>query len=176
MNRHACVDESYRRNYLQCAVVVNANDVRAIRGTLVSMLRKNQRRIHMAKENRASKKIIVNRISTLPITTIMVSAAMSGRSRRSARNITLTSLTELLHEHGVTRVIIESCGQDHEDRQVIGDRLAQLSALGALDLHHLRPSEDALLWLPDIVAWVHGNPGTEWVEARRSLSITELAI
>ena len=171
MSRHAFVDESYRREYVLCAVIVDSDKVRETRRLVAGMLRGNQRRIHMSKESRASRKLIVERVSLLHIEATTVSTRTAGRSRRSARNVALTNLTDVLRKSGVTRVVIESCDQDAEDRQVIGDRLAKRGEVRSMDVYHLRPSEDPLLWLPDIVAWVAGNSDPIWAEAKQALLI-----
>lgn len=176
MTRHAFVDESYRREYVLCAVIVNSDKVRELRKVTAGMLRGNQRRIHMSKESRASRKLIIERVNLLQIEALTVSTTTAGRSRRSARSTALAKLTEVLQSAAVSRLVIESCDQDAEDRQVIGDRLAQLGHVQTMDVYHLRPSEDPLLWLPDIVAWVRGNPDPVWAEANRSLAVTNLFV
>lgn len=171
MRLHAFVDESYRHEDTLCAVVVESDHVSATRRAMSALLRGNQRRIHMAKESRVHRKTIVDRVATLHIRAVAVSTSTARRSRRASRNVALSELTDILWRCGVGRLIIESCDQDTEDRQVVGDRLARLGRVRDMDVHHLRPNEDPLLWLPDIVAWVVGNADPSWADAKRALSV-----
>ncbi|MES2169456.1 MAG: hypothetical protein V4479_01855, partial [Actinomycetota bacterium] len=92
----------------------------------------------------------------------MVAVQVSGRSIRSARDAAFAELTTQLSELDVGRLIIESCDQDRRDVQVIGDRLAALGLLGSIDIHHMNPHDEPLLWIPDAIAWAYGKGSKEW--------------
>jgi hypothetical protein len=162
MGLHAFVDESYRNQYILCAVVVDSRDVAQVRQAMTALLRRSQHRVHMAKENNAAKRKILSSISSQPATAYLMTAGLSGHSRRVARSVCLSNLTSQLATLKVDRLVIESCDQDKEDLQVIGDELSLRGTVRTMDINHLRPWEDPLLWMPDAVAWAYGNERGQW--------------
>ncbi len=162
MSLQAFVDESYRGDYLQCAAVVDSARIATARRAMLGMLRGGQSRIHMAKENDGRRKSVLTQIGAMDTTARMVAVQVSGRSIRSARDAAFAELTTQLSELDVGRLIIESCDQDRRDVQVIGDRLAALGLLGSIDIHHMNPHDEPLLWIPDAIAWAYGKGSKEW--------------
>jgi hypothetical protein len=157
LTRHAFIDESFRKDYLVCAVIVEARHVVFARHEAVKLLRRGQSRVHMAKENAANRRAILRRVSEMSVIANLVTVSVADRSQRVARDLCLRRLTLELLEAGVTRVIIESCDQDRRDIQVIGDALASADQIGAFEIQHLRPHDEPMLWLPDVIAWAVGN-------------------
>ena len=129
---------------------------------MTSRLRGNQARIHMAKESDGRRKSLLLSIAQMDSAAHLVAVRVSGKSIRSARDAAFGELTGQLVALSADRVIIESCDQDRRDRQVIGDTLARLGALGALEVQHLRPHDEPLLWIPDAIAWAYGKGTKEW--------------
>lgn len=68
----------------------------------------------------------------------------------------------------VTRLVIESCGEDRADRQLLHGLLGPRPALG---YGHDDKSEP-MLALPDILGWAHGR-GRRYAEAIRPI-LTDL--
>jgi len=56
-------------------------------------------------------------------------------------------------------ITVESGSVDHLDRQLI-NRLVS-DGISFPKVTHVAPSEEPLLWLPDIIAWAYGRGG-EW--------------
>jgi hypothetical protein len=111
----------------------------------------------MAKENAATRRSILRRVAGMSVIANVITVSVSGRSQRSARDMCLRKLALDLVEAGVSRVVIESCDQDRRDVQVIGDALASSDLTGALEIQHLRPHDEPMLWIPDVIAWAFGH-------------------
>jgi hypothetical protein len=116
----------------------------------------------MAKENDGRRRSLLTQISAMGVTSQLVAVQVSGKSIRGARDFALAALIEQLVELEVGRMVLESCDQDRRDVQVIGDSLAQLEVSGTMEIHHLRPHDEPLLWIPDAIAWAYGRGGKEW--------------
>lgn len=154
---HAYIDESIRgRDYLLCAVLVPESQVAHLRRSLRGQLRGSQSRLHMAKESAETKKRLLAYAANLEAITAIITIESSRLSDRAARDACLKSLTALLLSNGLRRMVLESCDQDQQDRQVIGDSLAAAGELESVTVVHHRGSDEPLLWLPDIIAWAHG--------------------
>lgn len=161
MPLHAFVDESYRTGvYIVCAIVVDSSKVAGVRQAMKRQLKGSQGRVHMAKENAANKRALLDQVLSLSLVARVVTVSVAGKSQRSARDACLSALASELKEIRVARMVIESCDQDRADRQVIGDTLARSGSALAIDIQHLRPREDPLLWVADIVAWAYGRSGS----------------
>jgi hypothetical protein len=157
MTRHAFIDESFRKDYLVCAVIVESRHVAGARQDAVRLLRRGQSRVHMVKENTANRRAILRRVSEMSVIANVVTVSVTNRSQRTARDLCLRQLVCELLEAGVTRLVIESCDQDRRDLQVIGDALATEGKTSAFEIQHLRPHDEPMLWLPDVIAWALGN-------------------
>ena len=156
---HAFVDESVRGTYMICAVMIPASEVASARRVLRGLLKGSQGRLHMAKENVHNKKSILNQVSSMEVVAQVITISISGQSQRKARDKCLKSLVGQLLEMKVQRVVIESCDQDKADLQVMGDELARLGALHVISIVHMRPHEEPLLWIPDVIGWAYGKAG-----------------
>ncbi len=176
MSLHAFVDESYRAGtYIVCAVIVDSSRVGALRRDMRRQLKGSQGRVHMTKENNTNKRALVEHIRELKLSVSVVTVVVSDKSQRSARDACLAALTRELNARGVARMIVESCDQDREDRQIIGDELARWGDSRAIELQHLRAFEEPLLWAADIVAWAYGRSGA-WRLRVASLISSEIRL
>jgi hypothetical protein len=72
----------------------------------------------------------------------------------------LRALVPSLLDLGVTRLVIESCSQDHRDEQVIQPILNERDADWFTWLHSA-PAAEPLLWAADATAWALGKGG-DW--------------
>lgn len=173
---HAYVDESLRGgDYLLCAVIVEAGEVTRLRQTLKKLLRGHQTRLHMAKESIETKKRLVSHVQGISGISTVLTITSSRVSDRDARDACLEALTSALLVRDLRRMVVESCDQDRRDLQVVGDRLAAARALDSVEITHHRPSEEPMLWLPDIIAWAHGKGGP-WRARLAQISIEEIRI
>lgn len=162
MAAHAFVDESSRGGYLLCAAVLPPADLTAARRTLRSLCKPGQRRIHMKHESDARRRVILSTVAELGMTTRIYRAALSTRSERRARDDCFRSMVpHLVDQLGVSRMVVESCDQDHRDNQVIREMVAKSGAEDRFVYLHSAPASEPLLWLPDVVAWAVGRGG-DW--------------
>ncbi len=161
VSRRAFVDESVRRDFLLCAVHLPAARCRVVGQELERLRRPGQMRIHMTKEDgRRKRKLVDAAVRSGADAHIEVVRLSREVSQRSARDRCLqTSIPELIRR-GVTDLTVESCDQDAADRHVIADVLVGRSA-HQLHYAHVRPHEEPLLWLADIVVWAYGAGG-DW--------------
>jgi hypothetical protein len=158
----AFIDESVRAGeYIVCAVVVDSADVASARRSMRQTLKGSQGRVHMAKENANNKRGLLDHVASLGIAAHVVTVRVRDRSQRRARDACLAALARALQVHGVGRLVLESCDQDRDDLQVLGDTLASLGAVHDVEIVHLRAHDDPLLWVADIVAWAYGRAG-DW--------------
>lgn len=172
----AYVDESVRgRNYMLCGVIVPEVHVASIRRSMRSQLRGHQSRLHMAKESSETKSRLVAHVAGLSTIRVVMVVKTSRESDRSTRDDCLDHLTDELLAAGLRRIVIESCDQDKQDRQVVGDVLARRGKLTAVEVVHHRASDEPLLWLADIVAWAFGG-SSSWSSKLSSLAITEIRL
>jgi hypothetical protein len=170
------MDESLRGTYIVCAVLVSPSAVRRLRTTMRAMLTGGESRLHMAKENETKKKRILEGVVAMNVEALIVSTSDRGESQRLSRDRCLAALAKILVRMEVSRLVVESCDQDKQDLQVIGDTLAQLGALKSLVVEHRRPQDEPLLWAADIVAWAQGKSGRHWKRSLEKMSVRETLI
>jgi hypothetical protein len=173
MASHAYVDESSRGGYLLCAVVLLPAKVGTTRRFLRGLCKPGQRRVHMKHESDGRRKEILSAVAQLGVEARIYRAQLGGRSERRSRDDCLRAMIpELLQELAVTRMVVESCDQDHQDNQVIREMVSKAQAEDRFVYLHSAPAAEPLLWLPDVVAWAYGRGG-DWIR-RASDVITEV--
>ena len=114
------------------------------------------RRVHM-KSDGTHRKRLVRGILDFDIDARLYVAPLTGVSQRHARSKCLTRMVPDLLALGVSNLYLESCGQDAQDRAVLGLARAQAGAPRVLHFDHRNPAHDPLLWIPDIIAWAWGR-------------------
>lgn len=157
----AFIDESARKGYLVCAVVVATGDLEGVRKDLRSLRKPGASRIHMATESPQFRRQLLSAVTAMPLAARIYEATLAGRPERDARDHCLHALVEDLISDGVTHATFESCDQDRQDRVVVARALRKAGEGAELAYTHQRPNEEELLWLPDILAWAHGAGG-DW--------------
>lgn len=115
---HGFVDESVRNGHLLCVAAVPAQDVDSGRSALLACRPSGSRRIHMAKEGRRQRLRAISAVLELG-TASQVYVAPIISSQRAARDRCLAVLVPDVLQLGVRRLTIESCDQDHQDKQVV---------------------------------------------------------
>jgi hypothetical protein len=161
VSTHAFVDESIRNGYLLSAAVVATGDLSVARGKLRELCKPGQRRIHMKDENDSRRREILSTLVGLGLQVYLYRAPVAGRPIRESRDQCLRALVPALLDLDVTRLVIESCSQDHRDEQIIQPILNERAATGRLSWLHSAPSADPLLWAADATAWAFGKGG-DW--------------
>lgn len=163
--RFAFVDESLRPGrYLLGCVIVEASVAGPMRRQVRKLLLPNERRLHIRKSDRPQRLRILGTIAEWDFD----ARVYECRHRESvgaeeARQLAVERIVTDLQQAGAdtTMYIERREGADEHDRSTI-IRVRQRQP--PLDFHHLRPTEDPLLWLPDCIAWAIGAGG-EWSRA-----------
>lgn len=157
---HAFVDESSRRSYVLVATRLDAHNLAPARG-LVRELSEGTR-VHMAKEHPRRRRVILSRLSGSGLVTADVFAIDGrGQSNRKSRDECFKELVPVLIDKGVTRLTIETCDQDRDDKSVIGQALVKANAVHQLHFKFVRPTMEPLLATADVIAWAYGA-GRDW--------------
>lgn len=169
---HAFVDESLRNSYLLVDAILDPAELAATRTLLRALRQGAQPRIHFQAEGDARRRKIVAELVAAGLRT----RVYTGRGYAEAvRQACLQRMTRDLVATGTRRLVLEArgrredLGDQHTIRKVLGSRP---SAAG-LEYEHLRPHEEPLLWVPDVVAWCHGAGG-DW--RRRVSPLVEAVI
>lgn len=156
------VDESCRTDYLLCAAVVPVANLAVARRRMRELKPNNRDRLHMHAETRNRDRILSQFLKSPPIDQAHVFVATrrgTQYSQRRARTRCLEELGNYAADHGVTRVLIESCSQDKQDRAAVVGALATKSAADRVRVVLDRPSAHELLWAADLVAWAYSAGG-----------------
>ncbi|MFF0575263.1 hypothetical protein [Streptosporangium saharense] len=159
--RHAFIDESARGGYLVCAVVLTPKNLLTSRQALRRLCKPGQQRIHMSSESDSRRREILSGIRGLGMEAHVYQAELKGRSQRAVRDDCLRAAVPDLVLMGISRLVIESCDQDRQDRLVVHEMLGKAEAHDRMAYGHGRPSSEPLLWVPDALAWAYGKGG-DW--------------
>lgn len=170
------VDESRQKGYVLVAAVVSADELARSRKIMRSLKPRNRDRIHMHAEGRASReKIAAEFIRRRPISkAVVLTAPIHGRPERRVRTALLRELARLASELGATRILIESCSQDKEDRTAMVGVLASLGKHDSIRVAFDNPHGHELLWAADVVAWAFTNGWRPKLAAAGLLDIVTL--
>jgi hypothetical protein len=163
---HSFVDESKRPSFLFVAALVTSEQVAKVRQEITALVLPGQRRIHFHGERSSRKAQILDRIAEMPVTAVVYESA-SKINEKAARDNCLRALARDQLRRDVRRLTIE-----REESRLDPDRLilrAELKAAGdRLVYQHLRAHEEALLALPDAIAWCWGRGG-HWRDIAKGL-------
>lgn len=161
------MDESARRDYLLCAVTLEARYVRQCRKAMVSLRRPGQRRIHFVNEAPDRRRQMLDNIIRLPVQgSFFSSPGKHIPARRACLQDAIVAFADLR----VGRFVIESGdAEDHRDRQTASAMIAKVPWLATVYLEHVRAHEEPILWMADALAWSYGAGG-EWRERIATIS------
>lgn len=162
MSVHVFVDEVRRADYVLCAAIVPADDLVRARRTMRELKPRNRRRLHMHDEGAASRRQILAEFRRREpvVAAHLWIARIGGQPERAVRDECFRDLVPGVLDLGATRIVVESCAQDAQDRAVIGDALANRGALDTVRYDVVPAATDELLWAADVVAWAYGAGGT----------------
>lgn len=96
---------------------------------------------------------MIDDVARLEISSLIFVVKSRKIPTREARDMTLSAAIRHLADLDITRVTIESCGQDVEDRRAI---IAATNGAPPFE-YYIGPPTDPLLWVPDIHAWAWGG-------------------
>ena len=167
------VDETKRSDYLLCAAVVSVHDLAVARKIMRELKPRNRNRLHMHDEGAASRRrILAEFLRRNPIREAHLwIAAIGGRSERSVREDCLRELALGVAALGATRILVESCGQDKQDRATLTGALAGIGALETVRVDIDVPTAHELLWAADLVAWAYAAGGRERRQIQRLVTV-----
>lgn len=154
-----CVDESKRGRYL--LVAVSLTDPVAVRQAVTGLILPGQRRLHMVRERDSRRRLI---LSTLVASGVQAVVYDAGRNHPTDVAARAACLAALVSDQGgrAAQLILEQ-----DDSLVRSDRLAlyraarQTGQAGTLEYVHERASSEALLAVPDAIAWAWPQGG-DW--------------
>jgi hypothetical protein len=103
-------------------------------------------------------------------------APVAGRAIRDGGDECLRALVPALLDLDVTRLVIESCNQDHRDQQIVQPISNRLAVPGRFVFLHSVPSAEPMLWAADATAWAYGRSG-DWRRRVEAMicGVTELS-
>jgi hypothetical protein len=160
----AYVDESGRvcatgACYVLAAVLVPGQRAEPVRLALRALLRRDQRRIHWHAERASSRTALAAAVGALDLRAVAVVApSVEGRKWERARRQCLVRLMWELEQRAERVVVLESRAgrRDLEDARLLV--AARRSGHAGRGVHYrfVRPTDEPLLWVADIVAGVVG--------------------
>ncbi len=155
----AFVDESARRDYLICGIVVDEGDTDRLRRVLRGLRRPGERRLHFKSESDRVRREVLSRLVGSGLVRAWIYQA--PRPIIHARAACLSALAEDLCTHKTKHLVMESCdpAQDQRDRELL--RQVLLKTQGELRYEHRAPVAEPCLWAADAVAWAYGA-GADW--------------
>lgn len=164
----AYIDESKRRDYLLCAVVVPAVDKAKIRAEL-KKAKGRRHQIHMNDLTKEERRRFATLAAGLGVQAYMFTTRGSGRDR-DLRDIVLDAAIPHLVDQGCGDLVLESSTLDHGDRMKIHNILGpdHPTTYGHAGKNEL------LLALPDIFAWSWGAGG--WFKTTVKPLVTDLGM
>jgi hypothetical protein len=160
--RQFFVDESFKRDYILCAAVVADDEINVARKFMRDLKPGNRDRLHMQSESRYRGRIISEFVQGAVVIEahIFVGGRPSRtRSQRDIRTFCLEALASYAAANDGTRILVESCSQDKQDRDALTSVLAGEGALGRVRVDVDTPTSHELLWAADLIAWAYAANG-----------------
>lgn len=154
----AFVDESIRgRRYLMGCVLVEARHLHELRPAVRSLAL--HQRVHFNNESVRQKRRVLAAIADMPIAALVVVCPRGhGITEFAARASCLTAIVDVVQNHEVGRLVIESRNDDREDERLLR-RVRR--AEPPLIFEHRLGSAEPMLWVADAVTWACGA-GSPW--------------
>lgn len=159
MSLQAYVDESKVGGLTFVVAVVPAQDVTRTRQQMKSLKPPGAARLHFSNDSPAVRTRALAVIRTLPVSFRVFDVREFGEGA-AARQEGIRQMVPELSSMGVTRLVLED---DHTMRR--GDRQTLYNSCRSLNgftYDHCTATEDALLWIPDALAWCLRNRDRQW--------------
>lgn len=144
--------------YVLAAALIDQRDQEAARVAVEALRLKGQRKLHWHDEAGPRRKLLTDTIADLPaLHLIVVTVAVHAKSERR-RRLCLARLLPELDRHGVHEVYLEAreTKQNARDMQILAAMRARKEVCSDLRLYHQPGPQNALLWIPDVVAGAVG--------------------
>jgi hypothetical protein len=163
MTVHAFVDESARAgSYLLCATIVEPAHLTPTRRTLMSLLLRGARELHFKKEKEPRRRMLIDRMAALPVTSRLYVGTCSPKTEEAARQRCLALLAQDLLALQAHRLVLDTRDhRDNQDRQTLQHALGVRPSKTELIYEHVDSTAEPLLWISDAVAWCFGAGG-DW--------------
>jgi len=156
------VDESKQRDYLLVAAVLAPQDLAPARRAIRGLLLPGQPRLHMKQERDSRRRKILSTIDGISPELLIYRAPSDGRTEIARRDHCLRRLVDDLHRGGHTRLCLElDQTLRGKDLQTLIEATHAASRTPWLDYRHERARDEALLAIPDAVAWAWSKGG-DW--------------
>lgn len=158
---HVFIDESKSKNYYIAAAATGPATAPDLDRAIRQLTRPGQRRIHFKTERDSSRKTILSKLSTLEISVHVYVA--EGVPDKIARPLLLEALVADLAASRATRLMIErDASLVDADRRTIRRALVTNNYVHDLVYEHRAPTDYAMLWVSDAVAWCY-QAGGDWI-------------
>lgn len=157
---HLFVDESKARDYLMVVAVIVPADMVTARALARSLIYKGQPRLHMKKESDARKKQIASAIVAAGVRAVVYRAAHPVGHELTARAACLEALVNDAAGTSAHRLVLERDDSlEKWDNQQLIELTRKFGCRDTLRYSHQRASQEALLGLPDAIAWCWAKGG-----------------
>jgi hypothetical protein len=158
--RHIYVDETKQRDYLLVASVHVTTELAALRQLIRGLLLPGQRYLHMKDEKDGRKRTIAQALVDAGVQATIYRAGAHHRNERQRRSACLRALIE---DHANARdahiVLDEDETMVKFDNQKLIEYTRAAGCRDTLHYEHKRPHADALLAIPDAIAWCWAKGG-----------------
>ena len=160
---HIFVDETKRRDYLLVASAHASTDLSQLRHTVRGLLLPGQRYLHMKDEKDGRKRTIAQAFVDAGVQATVYRAGPQYRNDLHRRAACLQALVEdnaALAAHGGAHIVLdEDASLVGFDNQKLIEYTRAASCHDTLHYEHRRPHAEALLALPDAIAWCWAKGG-----------------
>ena len=160
--RHIYVDETKQRDYLLVASVHVTTDLAALRQVVRGLLLPGQRYLHMKDEKDGRKRTIAQAFVDAGVQATVYRAGAQHRNERQRRSACLRALID---DHatiiGAHIVLDEDETMVKFDNQKLIEYTRAAGCRDTLRYEHKRSHTDALLAIPDAIAWCWAKGG-DW--------------
>ncbi|MCB1288835.1 MAG: hypothetical protein KDB47_14275 [Mycobacterium sp.] len=159
--RHIYVDETKQRDYLLVASVHAPTDLTALRQVVRGLLLPGQRYLHMKDEKDGRKRTIAQAFVGAGVEATIYCAGAEYRNERERRSACLRALIDDHASLNAHIVLDEDETMVRFDNQKLIEYTRAAGCRDTLRYEHKRSHTDALLAIPDAIAWCWAKGG-EW--------------
>jgi hypothetical protein len=153
---HVFVDESKRGAYVVVAAAVATTDLDATRRSLRGLLLPGQSALHFKDEQDGRRRSLLGSFTGLQVEGRVY--VRHGGNQVAARQACLEALVEDLPS-GAERLVLELADGDlAADKRVL--YAAQRKHAGTWTYHHMRATQEPVLWAADGLAWAWSRGGS----------------
>ena len=163
------VDESKAKKFILCVVQIEQEDVPATRVLLKRLRMKGQRRVHFVSESLSRKREILSTLSKAQIST--KNYVIHGQAEGISREFCLRQMIADLEQSEQYSIIFDA-DVNHflTDNRIMRSALEKRGMLQQVEYRHEEPEIEALLWIPDSIAWAYAKGGV-WRKHTSDLEI-----